>query len=321
MNSTALAFFAGRAGQDQPMSTVIWRIFDGKAGHDNQSRGLANAILKISSGICHELPALTAPRAIMNYLAGSYPPGAGKQTPVFIIGAGHGTHLSILCAQRAYGGKSVVLMKPGLPTSWFDYCLIPDHDDPEDKANIIVTRGALNTITPSANHDNTRGLIMVGGPSKHYNWDNEGLMKQITGITGHNPDISWAITDSQRTPVITREALQAFVADNIKYYAHDRTGRDWIPEQLAKTGCVWVTADSVSMIYEALTSGARTGILAVPERSNDRITAIIKSLDNDGLITTYRDWKRGKFPSPDKQYLNEAERCAGKLLAKTSPGT
>lgn len=296
---------------------VIWRIFDGKAGHDNQSRGLVNAILKISPGVCHELPALTAPRSIIYYLSASYPPGTGLQKPRFIIGAGYGTHLSILCAQRAYGGKSVVLMKPGLPTSWFDYCLIPDHDVPADKNNIIVTRGALNTITPSARHVKSEGLIMVGGPSKHYKWDNADLIRQITDITSHSPDISWTITDSQRTPALTRETLQAIIATNIKYYAYDKTGRDWIPEQLAKTGCAWVTADSVSMIYEALTSGTQIGILTVPERSNDKITGIIKSLDNDGLITTYHDWKRGKTFSDKKQLLNESDRCARKLLAET----
>lgn len=305
-----------RAGS-QPINMVIWRIFDGKAGHDNQSRGLVNAILKISPGVCHELPALTTTRVIINYLTASYPPGSGIQKPGFIIGAGHGTHLSILCAQRAYGGKSVVLMKPGLPTSWFDYCLIPDHDLPKDKTNIIVTRGALNTITPSAKHEKNKGLIMVGGPSKHYKWDNEGLIKQIIDITGHSPEISWAVTDSQRTPPLTREALQSYTATNINYYAHEKTGRDWVPEQLAKSGRVWVTADSVSMIYEALTSGAQTGILSVPERSNDKITGIIKALDNDGLITTYRGWKYGEISPINKQYLNEANRCARKLLAET----
>ena len=303
------------------MNMIIWRIFDGKAGHDNQSRGLANAILKISPGICHDLPALTTGRAIINLLAGSFPPGSGLQKPEFIIGAGHGTHLSLLCAQRVYGGKTIVIMQPGLPASWFGYCLIPDHDRPEDKPNIIVTRGALNTITPSPKHDKTKGLIMVGGPSKHYNWDNESLINQITDITSHSPDISWVITDSQRTPPLTRKALQTFIATNINYYAHDKTERDWVPEQLAKTGCVWVTADSVSMIYEALTSGAQTGILSVPERSNDKITGIIKSLANDGLITTYHDWKCGEFVPINKQYLNEADRCARKLLEETSHGS
>lgn len=301
------------------MNMVIWRIFDGKAGHDSQTRGLANAILNISPGVCHEFPALTAPRAITNYLTRSYPPGAGIQKPVFILGAGHATHLSMLCAQRVFGGTSVVLMKPSLPIAWFDYCLIPDHDAPGNSANIIVTRGALNTVIPSACHDKNKGLIMVGGPSKHYAWDNEGLLDQINDITSHSPDIFWAIGDSQRTPVLTRKALQALVTANINYFAHDKTGRDWLPEQLGKAGCVWVTADSVSMIYEALTSGARTGILSVPERSSDKITGIIKSLDNDGLITTYRDWKRGEILSSGQQYLNEADRCARKLLAEISP--
>ena len=156
---------------------------------------------------------------------------------------------------------------------------------------------------------------MVGGPSKHHAWDNNGLIEQVTDITGSKPDIYWTITDSQRTPAITRTSLQSLTATNIKYCPHDTTGQDWVAVQLASAGNVWVTADSVSMIYEALTSGAWTGILSVPGRSIDKITGIAKSLENDGLITTYSDWKRGKISSRNRQYLNEAERCARELLA------
>ncbi|NIO88165.1 MAG: nucleoside-diphosphate sugar epimerase, partial [Candidatus Aminicenantes bacterium] len=79
-----------------------------------------------------------------------------------IIGAGHGTHFPMLCAQRARGGKTIVIMKPGLPYSWFDYCLIPEHDKPPRKKNIITTRGAINTITPTNNHSIDQGMIMIG---------------------------------------------------------------------------------------------------------------------------------------------------------------
>lgn len=298
---------------------VIWRIVDGKAGHDSQSRGLASALLKTSPGVCHDIPAMTAGQAIIHYLFGNFPPGNGLQKPVFIIGAGHGTHMSMLCAQRAYGGKSVVLMKPGLPASWFDYCLVPDHDRPEQRENIIVTRGALNPVVPSTNHDRNKGLIMIGGPSKHYAWDNDSIMNQLKDITGTGQDIYWTVTDSQRTPAITRTTLQALVVKNAGYYPHDETGRGWIAERLAEAGSVWVTADSVSMIYEALTSGAWTGILSVPKRLSDKITGIINTLADEGLVTTYNDWKHGNISPLKKQYLNEAERCARKLLAEILP--
>jgi uncharacterized protein len=298
---------------------VIWRIIDGKAGHDNQSRGLANALIKITPGVCLDLPALSAGRAVLHYLTGTFPPGSDIEKPEFIIGAGHATHLSILCAQRAYGGKSVVLMKPGLPTSLFDYCLIPDHDKPGKRANIIVTRGALNTISSSHNHDETRGLIMVGGPSKHYRWDNESLLDQISDIISHTLNCNWTITDSPRTPASTSAALKNLAAANVLYCPYENNLRGWLPEQLGIAGQAWVTADSVSMIYESLSSGAATGILAVPGRKNDKITGIINSLDSAGLITTYNDWTRGKPLSLNRQCLNETDRCARELLAERSP--
>jgi mitochondrial fission protein ELM1 len=42
------------------------------------------------------------------------------------------------------------------------------------------------------------------------------------------------------------------------------TSPDWLPTQLARADQAWVTADSVSMVYEALTAGAAVGVLDVP---------------------------------------------------------
>jgi uncharacterized protein len=296
---------------------IIWRIFDGKPGHDKQSGGLVDALLKITSGKCLDFQALNFRRAFINFLLGSFPPGSHQQKPELIIGAGHGTHLSILCAQRAYGGKSVVIMNPSMPTAWFDFCLIPDHDEPEVKNNIIVTRGALHTVTPSCSHDEGKGLFMIGGPSKHYNWDNESLLKQVTDIIKQAPDKSWEITDSPRTPGITSSALKRLATNlNVGFYPHKQTGHEWLHEQLQKAGYVWVTADSVSMIYEALGSGAATGVLSVPGKTDDKITGIVNSLAGDNMITTYDDWNQGKTLMMNEHYINEAGRCAEELLSK-----
>jgi mitochondrial fission protein ELM1 len=88
------------------------------------------------------------------------------------------------------------------------------------------------------------------------------------------------------------------------------TGPDWLPAQLARAGQVWVTADSVSMVYEALTSGATVGVLEVPRKQPSRISRGLEQLATEGWVTFFSDWSRHRPLSRPPETFNEAERCA-----------
>jgi mitochondrial fission protein ELM1 len=88
------------------------------------------------------------------------------------------------------------------------------------------------------------------------------------------------------------------------------TGPDWLPAQLAQTGQVWVTADSVSMIYEALTSGAAVGVLEIPRKRSSRISRGTEQLASEDWVTFFSDWSRERRLRRPPQTFNEAERCA-----------
>jgi mitochondrial fission protein ELM1 len=83
-----------------------------------------------------------------------------------------------------------------------------------------------------------------------------------------------------------------------------------LPERLASAAQVWVTEDSVSMVYEALTANAATGVLAVPARRASRIARGITALTRDGLVTRFADWQRGKKLAAPAAPFNEAARVA-----------
>lgn len=236
--------------------------------------------------------------------------------PQLIIGAGHSTHLSMLCARRAYGGRAVVIMKPTLPMSCFDFCLIPDHDNPRITDRVIVTRGAINAIRPGLQHDMNSGLIMVGGPSKHYNWDDALLLEQINNILRKTTGVVWHITDSPRTPASTSDRLSRLKLPGVIFYSYKNTDPDWITNQLQKSGYAWVSEDSMSMIYESLTAGAATGLLRVSVKQKGKLTNCIQSLIVNNMITLFDDWETGKPLSPPADTLDEANRCAEYLLEK-----
>ena len=90
-----------------------------------------------------------------------------------------------------------------------------------------------------------------------------------------------------------------------------KTTTEWLPEQLAKTELVWVTEDSVSMVYEALSSGAKVGLLPMPKlQKSGRIAQGLEILINENYLVTYMDYIERKHLVSSPQSLQEAQRCA-----------
>ncbi len=298
--------------QHRPATTrrrlTVWRFADGKPGHDNQSRGLLAALAERVALDSHELKPLAHGPAFASLLRGRYPDARHLPTPDLIVGAGHRTHWSMLAARRARGGRVIVLMRPSLPLSWFDLCIIPDHDQPPQRRNVIATVGALNRIRPAADKDPASGMILIGGPSRHYGWDQSDLLEQVRAVLERR-HLNWIIATSRRTPAATEQALAPLAAAGIRMVPARQTDPDWLPERLRSASEVWITADSVSMVYEALTAGAACGLLNVPATGRGRVATGMDQLAAKGMLTNYEQWRQGAPMQPPPPF-NEAERCA-----------
>jgi mitochondrial fission protein ELM1 len=299
---------------------VVWRLSDGKPGHDNQSRGLIRALGRLTALECHELNGRDAGRRhLWPTIAAWFRPGQDLPDPALLIGAGHATHLPMLAARMARGGRAVVLMKPSLPLCWFDLCLIPEHDRPPLRDNVLLTQGVLNTVRASDCAKPGIGLILVGGPSSHHRWDGPALVRMVRAILDADPMVAWRIAGSRRTPACTRDLLRALstgVAPNCGWVPHEETGPEWLSTALAEAGTVWVTEDSVSMLYEVLSAGAATGLLPVPRRRSSRPSRGVDALLASGQVTAFERWTEGAALPRLAVPLNEAERCARALLAR-----
>ena len=292
------------------MPLVVWRFSDGKAGHDNQTRGLAEALARLRPVEVITLEPLPPFAALKGLSLGRQLGWNEWPAPDLLLGAGHRTHLSLLAARRIRGGKIVVLMRPSLPLGLFDLCLIPEHDTPPSRPNVLATRGALNRIQPSATLDPQQGLFLIGGPSAHFGWDDAALCQAITAIVAADPAIHWTLTTSRRTPPGFLEGLSSMADMWLTVVPVAATGPDWLPAQLARAGQAWATADSVSMVYEALTAGAAVGILDVPRKRTSRISRGLDRLAADGWVTSFADWQQRPPLHRPPGVFNEAERCA-----------
>jgi len=285
----------------------IWIISDGKRGHLNQSRGLADALLRLRpEWDVEEMPA----RSVCSALAA----GVGRiasdiNPPHLILAAGHRTHLTALALSRQTGAKSIVLMKPSLPPSWFDLCLIPEHDRPPAHAHVITTFGVLNRMQPARKKPKS-GIILIGGPSKHYGWNSPQVLQQVRQRV-RDSDRQWLITNSRRTPADMLPELQALSSGQVEFVPVEQTGENWLAERLPVAEVCWVTPDSVSMVYEALTAGCRVGILELPDPSDSRVVRGLQRLLDDG-------WLLRGGESTGIRPLNEASRCAEEIVARFS---
>ncbi|MDX1698650.1 MAG: ELM1/GtrOC1 family putative glycosyltransferase, partial [Thiohalobacterales bacterium] len=102
-----------------PDPVVVWCFTDGKAGHANQVQGLLAALRGILPVDAHTLQVADIRMPLWSLVSGRFAAGRDMPDPDLLLGAGRATHLPMLAARRARGGRAVVLMKPGLPLSWF----------------------------------------------------------------------------------------------------------------------------------------------------------------------------------------------------------
>lgn len=294
--------------------THIRVISDGRPGHENQSIGLAQALAR-RTGARVEVVRLPAEGGLWRKC------GAAKQDdgnrPQLIIGAGHRTHIPLLAAAWRFQAKSVVIMKPSLPFCLFDVCVVPRHDlsrPGEARKGVLATRGALNRIgeEPAAKTDT--GLILIGGPSKHHGWDGTPLPVAVREIVSARPELAWTVADSRRTP----EGFLGQVNDcGAAVVPHQETEPGWLPRVLGAAREVWVTEDSVSMIFEALTARARVGLLPMPVRNpSARTVKAVHDLLTDGYVRTLADWRANPEEWGNPPVLHETARCAEAIIRR-----
>jgi hypothetical protein len=295
---------------------IIWRLTDGKPGHQNQSLGLVNALKRKLPCASYDIPVKGRLQPIFDLFSTTWPAGRGLPFPDLIIGAGHRTHMHMLAAKKVYGGKTIVLMQPSLPLSLFDLSLIPEHDRYKGKGSVLETRGVLNQIQAKGEHKKEHGLIMIGGPSKHCGWDNTALLSQITQLCKQNPHIQYVLTTSRRTPLDFVTLLSTLTLSNLDFMAFEETGTDWVAEKLANCFSAWITEDSVSMVYEALTAQTAVGLLNLPIKKENRVSRGMNQLIDDGLIVRFDSlglYKKNMLPVAG---FIESDRCANWILTR-----
>ena len=315
---------------DRPLNVTA--LLDGRPGHEKQTKGILNAMGRLT-------PLDVAYKTVVHgnlggsikdwstYLWSKLNPSKPDVRPSdidLIMGTGAHTHIPMLLLKRSCGAKAATSMSPAQPLiREFDLCFIPQHDGVKPKGNILVTIGPPNSAVSTGRHKQNRGLILVGGVDhKSHYWNQDELLDRIRSILKKEPAIEWTVSSSPRTPPDTVQQLDLLVSQerNASFYPSEATPAGWIEEQYALNHRVWVSADSVSMVYEAVTAGCCVGILPVDwKQKNGKIKKSIDYLLANGWAVSFKHWRSGTDMKIPDTRLDEAGRCAREILKRWWP--
>ena len=288
-------------------------VTDGKAGHRSQALGLYKAMQRLSTQqvTFEEVAAASLSRVNLFLARGHNQHTLIQHTPDYIFSVGSQTQLKALLLGQVFPqAKTVVLMKPKFPFAWFDHVVVPKHDGVAAENNVIVTEGALNPIVNEKRHQAKRILIALGGDSKRHKWNEAQVLAAIEKIVHDNKKSEIILTTSRRTPkqFLTQLNTQNFAA-KLQIFPVEATPQGWIFEQMQLAEAVWVTEDSVSMLYEALSAGCRVGVIALERLKQDRITRSVDLLLEHNQISQQTQQQR----LPRAHAFAEADRVAQRL--------
>jgi hypothetical protein len=300
-------------------------LLDGRPGHEKQTMGIIQALqvrvpvqlIKINVSNITLLDKVIQTCRL-------YLPGVGLSHPQLdkahlLIGTGSRTHLPMLLYKKRYNIPAITCMTPPKHLrSRFDLCFVPEHDGESEDGNIMLTIGAPNNSHNKRKHRKECGLILLGGVDpKSHRWDSSRVIKMVEKIVKTDFQKLWTISSSPRTPQDIATMIKQLVDKykNIHFFDYTDTPRGWIEEQYDKNSEVWVTADSISMIYEAITAGCKVGVFPMEWlKENSKFKRNENILIEKRLVTTFMSWEQGSTLQEKKIELNEAQRCADRIL-------
>ena len=260
---------------------VIWRFIDGKAGHDKQSLALVESLMNQTKCRLFDFNVQGQRNPILNIIFKNYKLPEGITKPDIAIGAGHKTHLHLLAIKRCFNAKIVVIMKPSIPLIFFDLCIIPKHDGIKNGPNIINTQSSLVKFNSNLKKKENTGLILIGGPSKHYFWDSKTVLEEICKISKKFKFRKLLLSTSRRTPFDFLDQLNELNIPDIKVYEYSKIKSDWLDKHINKVKNIWVTNDSYSMVTEALASGADVDIIDLKVKQDSKLSKEMKVIKNN----------------------------------------
>ncbi|MBD2859374.1 mitochondrial fission ELM1 family protein [Spongiibacter sp. KMU-158] len=287
----------------------LWIVTEGRAGHVSMLLGFSRRLAEKLPLETHWLNVTETPFRYRGTAALLQQFGA-EEKPDWILGTGSHCYWPMIWMRYVMGVKTIALQCPAQPLSLYSAVVAPEHDAPRGWKHVFVSQGVLNKIEPvTEGRDRSRGLILLGGINKHFEWDNAHIAEQIAAIASAQPNVQWLVSDSPRSPESLLPAIAGLGLANVSLKPFAECSVDWLQEQLSAVGQAWVSRDSVSMVYESLSAAAPTGMLHLEKKRDSRVTRCMDKVIERGQLAAYESAElRQPLPAPAMP-LNETQRA------------
>ncbi len=202
-----------------------------------------------------------------------------------VIGAGSRTYYATKVLARQMNAKSVAMMLPKGYRLDFDIIFAQSHDNPLKKDNIIEVPANFAYVQPAGIYraEGKAIGVVIGGDNKVFQTSVENLKKQLDFIQKHYSGYEIAITTSPRTSKEVEKLVESFHFDYEVVFSKKPINP--IPDFLEQCETVFVTADSTSMISEAVSYGqCNVVVLPLEHKKESKFSKFIRSLAQKGYV-------------------------------------
>jgi mitochondrial fission protein ELM1 len=312
----------------------IWVLTDGRAGHDHQALGVADAlgwpfaIRRIAYGPLARLPNLLLGRSTRGLCAQTRS-GLAAPWPDLVIAAGRRTAPPARWLKRRNPSTFLVqLMWPGSARD-LDLIAVPEHDRVADRPGMIRTLGTPNRVTPArlaaaaarlAPHleglPRPRIACLVGGPRRRMPFtprDAAALARRASWLARSQRG-SLLVATSRRTGSACEDALaRSLEAPHLLHRFGG--GDDLYLAILGSADAVVVTADSASMCSEACGSGRPVFLDRAQNAGPSKLGGLHRRLEQLGYLRPLGAPWPTALPPPLVPAASVAEAIRGLLSA------
>jgi mitochondrial fission protein ELM1 len=280
----------------------IWVLTDGRAGHDHQALGVAEAlgwpfaVRRIAYGPLARLPNLLLGRSMRGLSKGTRS-ALVAPWPDLVIAAGRRTApLARWLKRRNPGAFLVQLMWPGSARD-LDLIAVPEHDRVADRPGMIRTLGTPSRVTPARLAAAARlaprleGLprpriaCLVGGPRRGMPFTprDAAALAGRAGRFAKSRGGSLLVATSRRTGSACEDAL-ARSLEGPHLLHRFGGGDDLYLAILGSADAVVVTADSASMCSEACATGRPVFLDGAQNAGPSKLEGLHRRLEQLGYL-------------------------------------
>ena len=232
-----------------------------------------------------------------------------------VAAAGSETYYAAKTVARRLGIPAVAIMLPKGYRYDFDLIVAQEHDRPPKRRNIVTLPVNLCQVKPQGIVVPQEGVryvaVILGGDNKVFAMDASALRQALSRLFALFPAHRFVVTTSRRTPQAVEALLPDFPFESRIVYSQNPVNP--IPDFLAMSDYVFISADSTSMISEAVTFGsAAVEILPLRvKKEGSKHAGMVEHLEALGCVHvfdgTLGDCRR-KLDLGD--FLQEGPSCA-----------